>query len=144
MNEINTSLLSLKNRAYELTKGNIFEKMSAISSDENVATAKADKKALPGTYRIEVSNLATNHSVSGNRVNDIYESLGLAGEFTIKNGNESAVITVDSGDSLRDIRNKINAKEGLGIAASIIDNRLILTRMKQGPLKWDLKTLIIY
>ncbi|HHU68883.1 MAG TPA: flagellar filament capping protein FliD [Thermoanaerobacterales bacterium] len=131
-NEINTSLLSLKNRAYELTKGNIFEKMSAISSDENVATAKADKKALPGTYRIEVSNLATNHSVSGNRVNDIYESLGLAGEFTIKNGNESAVITVDSGDSLRDIRNKINAKEGLGIAASIIDNRLILTRDETG------------
>ena len=73
-NEINTSLFNLKNRAYELTKGNNFEKMSAISSDENVATAKADKKALPGTYRIEVSNLATNHSVSGNRLT-IYMSL---------------------------------------------------------------------
>lgn len=131
-NEINTSLLSLKNKAYELTRGNNFEKMSAISSNENIVNAKADKRALSGVYRIEVLNLATNLTISGDKVDDIYESLGLAGEFTINNVSKSAVITVDSGDSLKDIRDKINAEEGLGITASIIDNTLILTKDETG------------
>ena len=45
--------------------------MSAISSDENIVTAKADKRALSGSYRIEVLNLATNLTISGKRVEDI-------------------------------------------------------------------------
>ena len=134
-NQINTNLLNLKNKAYDLTRRHTFEKISADLSNEGIIKAQVEPNAVNASYKIEVENLATNLSISGRRFEDI-DQLNIIDEgtkaFTIRNGEEIAEITVDAEDSLRTIMRKINRKEELGISATIIDNTLVLTRDEVG------------
>jgi flagellar hook-associated protein 2 len=131
-NEVNTSLLSLKTKAKELTNSSIYTVKSAASSDETVLTAVAQSTASSGTYEIEVIKLAKSHKVASDRQSDSSSALGLIGEFTIKNGTSEAVINVEETHSLSDIRDLINNAADLGITASIVDNTLILKRNETG------------
>jgi flagellar hook-associated protein 2 len=97
-----------------------------------VVSASSD--AQPGSYDLVVERLATAHKIASapGSVSSATTALGLSGDILI-NGK---VITVQAGDTLQDIRGKINGA-GAGVTATIVsvgtgDNRLVLTSRSLG------------
>jgi|NOAtaT_6_FD_contig_81_1188951_length_3397_multi_5_in_0_out_0_2 flagellar hook-associated protein 2 len=100
-------------------------------------TASASASATPGTYRVEVLQLADTAKLGGSSVADTGAALGLSGSFTI-NG---STISVSATDSLQAIRDTINAANSggsaTGVTATILSDggtagRLVLSRDTQG------------
>lgn len=107
------------------------------SSSRALLSATASGSATPGTYRVEVTQLADTAKIGGSSVADTGAALGLAGAFSI-NGTS---ITVDATDSLQAVRTKINAvntgASPTGVTATIVSDggtagRLVLTRDTAG------------
>jgi len=115
------------NKPSDTDEDTIFQSVSATSSDTGVLTATATYPAADGKYTIEVTTLAKAHRVhSTAEISDSSADMEKAGTFTIAGRGEDSsdvVITVESGDSLEDIRDAINAAEyadGKEITASIV------------------------
>lgn len=95
-------------------------------SDPTVLTATASSTLPAGTsYRMEVSQLASAHSLTsarftGNQAKDIG-----SGTLSIKVGKGAAVAielpTKAEKNTLADLRNAINSKAGLGVTATLIN-----------------------
>lgn len=103
----------------------------ATSSNENIATVSVAAKALDGTYKVEVEQLAEGVSLASSEdirsiINDdgkiIDESKNLIQEikFTISDGKNSIDIEIinENGITMNDIVREINSREELGIKAS--------------------------
>ncbi|MFB8828975.1 flagellar filament capping protein FliD [Azotobacter sp. CWF10] len=93
--------------------------------------------AVPGSYQVQVTQLAQAHSLATTGVADKTTALG-AGTLTITSGEETLTISVSAGsNSLEGIRDAINAKKG-GVTASIVNDgsgtpwRLALTAKSAG------------
>lgn len=134
--DLNTRLDSLYNHLDTLQKPESFESKTVSTSREGYLSVSANTDAALGEYRIQVQQLATQTRLSGSRVEteSIYDELGAEGSLTIDSGmEESLVIEITSGDSLRDVIDRINSKTSdSGIKANIVDNRLVLTHTEFG------------
>lgn len=102
------------------------------SSGRTLVTASAGAGANPGTHTVEVLDLARANKLSGAIVASASAALGIAGEFAI-NGQK---VTLVAGDTLAQVRDKINAlnagANATGVTASILStgsaqHRLILS-----------------
>ncbi|MGD9161225.1 MAG: flagellar filament capping protein FliD, partial [Desulfobacteraceae bacterium] len=142
----NTTLLSLKSSAQALSDPDdffiYFSNMSSDNADvdaEDLLSISSTSSASPGSYSIQVNNIAVAQKLSSSSFSDFSEALGsdYAGDIII-NGN---VISISETDGLDDIRNKINSANSgsnpTGVTASIItyasnDYRLILTSSETG------------
>ncbi len=142
----NTTLLSLKSSAQSLSDpDDFFVYSSNLSSDNNDVEASdllsisSTSSAAPGSYTIQINNLAVAQKLSSTSFSSFSDSLGsdYSGDIIIND----RVITISNTDGLDDIRNKINnANSGTnptGVSASIItyaenDYRLILTSSETG------------
>jgi flagellar hook-associated protein 2 len=97
-------------------------KYTANSSSESVLTVTSDGTASPGSYNLDVTQVATaekDRSVafSGGAFDEV-----TAGTVTIAlDDGTSADITVAEGETLTDVKNKINAAD-LDVDASIIND----------------------
>ena len=107
------------------------------TSSRALLSATASGTAVPGTYRVEVAQLADTAKIGGSRVADSGAALGLTGTF----GLNGSTITIAATDSLQAIRTKINtANSGAtatGVTATIVSDggtagRLVLTRDTAG------------
>lgn len=112
--------------------GDIFQaKQVFASSSRTDTTAPSDAAELLGvtvtnaaqstSHTIEIEQVAAAHKVASDTVaGDLDTALGLAGDIDV-NG---TTITVDAGDTLRDIRDRINAanqgESATGVTASIV------------------------
>lgn len=145
--DINTRLNSLFEKIKTLQSVSTFTSNKVTSANSDIVSATADSSAAAGTYRIDVKNLATSSSIVGGKVladgQEITDEFGKGGTFTITNqDNQTVKITIESEDSLKDTVTKINEAtteavgdaEGkkIGITASIIDGRIVLTDDKTG------------
>jgi len=145
--DINTRLNSLFDKIKTLQSSSTFTSKTAKSTNENIVTMSAGTSATEGTYDIYVKQLATNSRIIGGKVLEedqkITDALGKSGTFTIENADGKSIeIKVDTDDSLKDIVKKINeglttpednkAGEKIGIKASIVDGRIVLTDEKAG------------
>ena len=148
--DVNTRLNSLFEKLKALQNPKTFNSMKAKLSNDEIISATVSKDAVAGTYKINVSQLATNTSYISEKISlengDITKALGITtGKFTITNADgDSRDINVEDSDSLKAIVGKINeaAKDtkgedgetvkGTGINATIIDGKLILTDSKTG------------
>lgn len=109
---------------------------SAVSGD--TATAVADSDAQPGTYQIDVTQMARGYSVATRGVAERDAALG-AGTLTLglANGDTLEVVIEEGDSSLEAIRDAINAEQG-GVAASIVNDggaepyRLVLSSRETG------------
>jgi len=115
------------NKPVTVDEDTIFQRVAATSSDSSVVTATAEYPATAGSYDIEVTHIAKAHRIhSTAEISDSSADLEKAGTFTFSGRGEEdsdIVITVESGDSLEDIRDAINAAEyadGEEISASIV------------------------
>jgi flagellar hook-associated protein 2 len=142
----NTTLLSLKTAAEALSDPDNFSVYTAnMTSDsstvdaEDLLSVSAESTASPGSYSIQIDNLATAQKLSSASFSSFSDPLGsnYSGDIII-NGR---VISITDTDGLDDIRNRINnANSGsnpTGVTASIIsystnDYRLILTSNNTG------------
>lgn len=136
---VNTALYGLHSASRSLRESSLYGQFAAHSSDESVVAVSVSATAGAGTYALNVTSLAKAHIVAGDYVGDIVAGadintpLNLDGILTIKVGAAAGVdIAVGTGDSLRNIRDNINAAAGIGAEASIIDNRLVLTGQTTG------------
>lgn len=142
--EGNAKLLALKASISPLRYKSAFEAKKATSSNENILTASAGTSAIPGVYSVKVKQLAKKHIISSDAQNisdasiPLLTKFGISGDqiFTINVGNTSVQVTIDSDDTLSDMRDKINAS-GAGVSATIVNDtsstqRLIITSKNAG------------
>ncbi len=138
---INTKLLAFKTAAESLKDTEDFAVFtssmatdSAIYDADDFLSVTTDKDAGPGSYAIEITNLAKAQKLSSNPFTSQSDALGssYAGDIII-NG---TVIIINSTDTLSDVASTINnANTGTdpsGVTASVVnygtnDYRLILT-----------------
>ncbi len=133
--EVDLAVSTLSAAVTDLCSYSTWTAKTLESSDDTVVDGTVSGSlADTGTYEIEVTQLAVAHSyhTDTSSVSDTDSELGYSGTFTI-NGVE---ITVESTDSLEDIRDAINDvtddMDGAGATASIIGTALVITSGETG------------
>ena len=148
--DINTRLNSLYEKLKELEKQSTFTSKVATSTNDKIVTMNVGTGAPEGSYNIKVEQLATSTSIIGNKIEGLVEGKFAKGTFaedaffTITNNEGKEIrIEVSDGDSLQSIAKKINdaltepveegkTGENIGIKATIVDGRIVLTDEKTG------------
>lgn len=114
-----------------------------IDTNEDIIHATADKsKAVPGTYQIEVLELAQKSSAMSTGFEDKDESYVGVGyiQYTLPNGDTKDIYVDSDNSSLSSIAKLINKDTSLGVTANVINDgsgsdtpwRLILSLNKTG------------
>lgn len=118
LSDISTLLSGLKNAATALSDVRDAKSYSAsVAGDGVVATASG--AALPGSFSVEVINLAKEHRSYSNTFTSSTDALGQSGTLSLAVGTVTPTdIDISSTDSLNDIADKINAA-GLRASASV-------------------------
>lgn len=137
----NTQMLSLKSTAGALKDTDDFNLFSSsmTTDDSNIdasdlMSVSTSSSSSPGSYSIQITNLAKSQKLSSSAFSDFSDTLGsdYVGDIII---NGTAISITDS-DGLDDIRNRINnanaGSDPTGVTASIItyssnDYRMVLT-----------------
>ena len=152
--DVNARLLNLKNSAAGLRVGKTFQTMNAVSADETVLTAKASSATPPGSYSFTVGRMVSTSQLlsrgfatknatplgldsmtvewgdaSLNRDASLAELRGGAG---ISRGSikftdglaRTAPVDLSTAVTLSEVVERINAAEGVGITASVVNERL--------------------
>lgn len=130
----------LRNRSAATgASSNLFSEMTAYLSNDDALAVTADEDAEAGTYSVVVQQLATKHKIGGSATASRTDALGLSGSFSLSAGDgTTTAITIDSDDSLIDVKDAINEQTATtGVAASIIQvsqggYKLILTSSDTG------------
>ncbi len=140
---IGSDISTLSSSASALGQPSVFQSYTATSSDTSVATAQASSSAIPGTYNITVSSLATSGVIASQGLastSTAVASSGSTGTFNITvNGNTTDVaLNSSTGYTLADLAQTIN-NDNAGVTASIINNgsssdpyQLVLTANNTG------------
>ncbi len=133
--EIDLATSTLSAAVTDLCSYSTWNAKNITFSDEDVVDGTVSGSlANDGDYYLIVTDLAVAHSyhTDTSAVSDTDSQLNLSGTFTI-NGVE---ITVNTTDSLEDIRDSINSEtsnmDGVGATASIIGTALVLTSGETG------------
>ena len=113
-------LSTLKTTLEDLEENKDVLALSATSDDEDVLTVTATGASSPGNYALDVTSLASaEKNRSSSTFADKYEEI-TAGTVSIAVDGEDAVdITIDDGDDLKTIVDKINAAD-VDVHASLI------------------------
>lgn len=126
--ELKSALSALHSALLDLKLDSLYQAKKASSSAESLVAATASSQAVKGSYTVSVSQLAQAHVIASDPQAGSQIPLGLSGSFTI-NG---VMVSVVSSDTLEDLAAKINGSANLGVAASVVDNRLILKSKTSG------------
>lgn len=133
---LDTALSSLQGTLDTLTSNTTYNTFDASFSDDSIGSATTLPTAVAGSYDVDVQNLATpQKSLSQSVSTDT--AIG-AGTLSIAVGDQSVDIDVAAGDTIGDIRDKINqASDNPGVSATLINDgsgnaQLVLTSTKTG------------
>jgi len=126
---------SLDPLALESTFLNKAAEVSSFSGTEAPVSVTVRPEAGIAVFDMEVTSVAKNHKVAGDRVEDITAPLGLAGSFSLSVGDFDVTVSVASGAGLADIAEAINAaameaaETGTAppLSARILDNTLVIS-----------------
>ncbi len=132
--DVVTTLRDAASKLGDATAFSAFQASAANSptSGRTLVSATAAAGAIPGTYEVEVDDIARAEKLGGTAVADPTAALNLAGNVFVS----GRMLTVTANDSLNAIRDKINAlNSGTNpshVSASILTvssgvNRLVLT-----------------
>ncbi|ADU50310.1 flagellar hook-associated 2 domain-containing protein [Thermaerobacter marianensis DSM 12885] len=147
--DVRSRIANLRDRVDGVLAQDLFDRVEVKSSDAARVSAEAGSGAAPGTYRVEVQQLATAHAIATySEVTTPANSQNLSGTFTISVTVGAATmasfdVTVDPADSLYAIRDKINAAvqaaikanpnlEPYAVRADVIGGYLVITRTETG------------
>ncbi|MDD5451019.1 MAG: flagellar filament capping protein FliD [Desulfovibrionales bacterium] len=123
---VNTKLLALKTASTALSTESAFKVFSSTTTSNtstaasNLLTVSTSSTASPGTYNIEVNNLAQSEKISSKNYAATDTALSLSGDILIS----GKVVSIASTDTLANIKDKINALNTgttpTGVTASIV------------------------
>lgn len=113
---LKTGLTAVSRAAGALNSPSAFNTLKASTGDEAVATIATTSAAAPGTYNLNVEQLARANKLGSNAQADVTSALGKSGAASI-NGK---AFKIAANDSLTDIAKKINSL-GSGATASVVD-----------------------
>jgi len=136
---IEAILTAVKIQAGLLADESLWYAKSATSSNEDVIAVTSTTEATPGTYYLNVRQLASYHQIASQGMSSLGQSVG-SGTIEIRVGNSSpTVITVDSSNNtLTALKDAINNSDARVTAAIINDGsehnpyRLVLTAKDAG------------
>ena len=123
---LGTKLLALQSAANALRLPNSFDRTATTVSDETKLTAQAGAGAAPGSYTIQVTQLAKAHQITNSAAKAVASTTtaivsGGSGTFTFKVGSgANQTVTLNDGATLDDLRSAINDL-GAGVTASVIN-----------------------
>lgn len=132
------AMSALRGALSSLKTLDVFSTRSATSSNDAVFTATAGTKAVPGSYQVEVVQLARAHQISSNPFADGSGHVVGTGTLTLSLGEQSFSLTIDeSSSTLAGIRDAINAaRDNPGIRATLVQgtggSRLVLSSALTG------------
>ncbi|WP_172119072.1 flagellar filament capping protein FliD [Halomonas hibernica] len=127
--QLQTSLNAFNDAVAKINDPKLYQSLSAnVRGDDIKATTSAS--AMPGSYQVEVSQVATYGSLASESITGIEETsdpLELNGATAIRlnfAGSESDPVDIefDANSSLNDIRDAINANKDAGVNATIIND----------------------
>ncbi|WFE70720.1 flagellar filament capping protein FliD [Halomonas sp. M1] len=136
--QLQTSLNAFQDSVAKINDPKLYQSLSAsVRGDAVKATTTAS--ALPGSYRVEVTQLATSGTLASSRVDKRDAALNLQGATALQlnfGSGDSVDIDIAPGSSLSAIRDAINANKGVGVNATIINDgqgyRLALSSKETG------------
>ncbi len=136
MGALKSALTDFQDSLEKLTEPDTFIANKVKTSNSDYVSATADEKAVPGSYRIEVEQLAVSQKLGSVPVADAADPIG-EGSLTFGVDGDDFTVAVDAGDSLETVMQKINdAEDNVGVTATIIngDNgpQLVMTSDKTG------------
>ncbi|MCL7928574.1 flagellar filament capping protein FliD [Halomonas llamarensis] len=120
---LESALSGFQSSASALNDTSLYESLSANISGESVSAA-ADETAMPGSYNIDVTSLATRGTLASTGVAESDTAISGAEQqmtFTFGDGSTQDV-TIAADSSLEGIRDAINADENSGVNATIIND----------------------
>lgn len=132
------SLSTFRSALSSLNSVDVFSTRTASSGDPAIFTATASVKAVPGSYDIEVVQLATAQQLSSNPFASGSTTVVGTGTLTLSVGDESFSVEItDSNSTLAGIRDAINAAaDNAGIRATLVQgttgSRLVLSSAATG------------
>lgn len=140
---LQSSLANFQTAAEALGKASLYEGVKT-TTDSDAFKAVANEKADPGSYSIEVQQLARSQSLVSAGQAGVDDKIGSGGKITLSlgdgAGNISETVDIDLADadsSLSGIRDAINAAD-IGVNASIVNDgsgtpyRLVLSSNTTG------------
>lgn len=139
---------TLADRAADLSDGSLFTtyltSVTGMSSGSAPVSVSAGSSAAPGSFSVQVNQLATREKVAGTAVADATAALGYSGEFLV--GGQA--VTVSATDSLNDVAAALNqaniGTDASGVSAAVVaasggGYRLVLTAGSTGAAGIDLR-----
>jgi flagellar hook-associated protein 2 len=116
LGQFRSNLISLSSAASGLNFNQAFQTNSVKAADDTIASGTVTDAAVPGTYNVNVTALATTHKLTSSAKSSPTTELGYSGSFMVK----GKAIDVTATDTLTTIASKINGL-GNGVSANIID-----------------------
>jgi flagellar hook-associated protein 2 len=131
--QLSSLFSALQTAANKLTGTSLWQQSKASTSDDTAVSIVGGSSAAAGSYSVSVQNLATNQTVVSTAAYGSASELAGSGTLTIdigswdlppmnfvpQVGRTPVQVTVDPGDTLAQMRDKINAA-GAGVTASIV------------------------
>ncbi len=137
LGQVNAALSALQSAMASISDGSAFSAHNVSSSDTDVLNATATGNAVVGSYKIEVTQLASALKASSGAFTDSSTQIG-TGTLTITVGGQAMNLSIDAGnDSLASIRDAINkASDNPGVSATIVNGtdgaHLVLSGTRTG------------
>ncbi|WP_430468690.1 flagellar filament capping protein FliD [Vreelandella titanicae] len=135
--QLKSALSQFQTAAGALNDSALYESLSTNVGGSAI-TAAADAEAQPGSYNVTVDTLATRGTLASDGVAAADEAITAADQKLTLNFADGSTQEVDiaSGSTLEDIRDTINATEGAGVNATIVNDgtnfRLALSSSETG------------
>lgn len=135
--QLQSALSTFQDAADALNDSTLYESLST-NVDGEAITATADGEAQPGSYNVTVDTLATRGTLASDGVAAADEAITAADQKLTLNFADGSTqeINIASGSTLEDIRDTINATEGSGVNATIVNDgtnfRLALSSSETG------------
>ncbi len=132
--DVATRLSNLQAKLADLKLVSTMKGRVVRSGNEAVVTGAADTAAATGSYSLVVTQLAQAHRVASDRQPDATSPLnalipGFNGGTVQINGQ---TVVIQATDSLTSLAATINGTASIGVTASVVDNRLVITRNATG------------
>ena len=120
--QLQTSLDAFQDAVAKINDPKLYQSLSANVRGEGI-TATTTASALPGSYRVEVQNLATTGTLASTGVATRDTALALNGADSLKltlGDDKEISISIAPDSSLDAIRDAINADKNAGVNATIV------------------------
>ncbi|MEQ6885989.1 flagellar filament capping protein FliD [Salicola sp. Rm-C-2C1-2] len=134
--KVRSAVTDLRQPMSELGSPDAMRAFSANTSGSSVSASVDSTNASPGSYSLDVQQLAQSQSLASGTFTDRDSTSVGQGSLTIETGDQSTTINVDdSNDTLQGLANSINESEA-GVSAGIVDTgsgyRMTLSARQSG------------